>query len=107
MSVLVNRQPKPETRPVSGNCKWVVPIGKVSHTGVLEINGTVYTVTVLNLYGQLTGYRLEKLDGPTYDIDATAEQWRCDCPDATYHPERPGGCKHVAALRAALDAAAK
>jgi hypothetical protein len=85
----------------------VVPIGKVSHTGVLEINGTIYTITVLYLYGERTGYRLEKLDGAVYDIDATAPQWRCDCPDATYHPERPGGCKHVAALRAALAAAAK
>jgi hypothetical protein len=49
-------------------------------------------------------YRLEKLDGPTYDIDATAPEWRCDCPDATY---RNRECKHVKALRAALSAAAK
>ena len=75
MSVLVNRQPKPKTRPVSGNCRWVVPIGKVSHTGVLEINQTTYAVTVLYVYGNLTGYRLEKLGGAVYDIDAAGAQW--------------------------------
>jgi hypothetical protein len=104
MSVLANRQPKSTAKPVAGFCKWVVPIGEASGVGVLDINGTVYTVSVLNLYGQLTGYRLEKLDGPTYDLDATAEPWRCDCPDATY---RNRECKHVKALRAALAAAAK
>ena len=26
----------------------------------------------------------------------------CDCPDATYQPDRPGGCKHVVALRQTL-----
>jgi hypothetical protein len=104
MSVLVNRQPKPKTRPVSGNCRWVVPIGKVSHTGVLEINQTTYAVTVLYVYGNLTGYRLEKLGGAVYDIDAAGAQWQCDCPDAVY---RERECKHVKALRAALKAASK
>jgi hypothetical protein len=102
MSLLANRQRV--AKPVSGNCRWVVPIGPVSHTGVLEINLAVYTVTVLYLYGERTGYRLEKLDGAVYDIDATGAQWICDCPDATY---RQRACKHVAALRAALAAAAK
>jgi hypothetical protein len=101
-TLLVNRQ-RP-AKPVSGNCRWVVPIGKVSHTGVLEINGAVYTVTILRLYGQLVGYRLEKLDGQTYDIDAASEPWQCDCPDAVY---RERECKHVKALRAALKAAGK
>jgi hypothetical protein len=104
MSVLANRLPKSTAKPVSGNCRWVVPIGPVSHTGVLEINQTVYTVTVLYLDGRVSGYRLEKLDGPTYDIDATAQEWRCDCPDATY---RNRECKHVKVLRVALTAAVK
>jgi hypothetical protein len=26
----------------------------------------------------------------------------CDCPDRTHKPERPGGCKHMVALRLAL-----
>jgi hypothetical protein len=104
MSVLVNRQPKSIAKPVAGFCKWVVPIGPVSHTGVLEINRTVYTVTVLYLDGRTAGYQLEKLGGPVYDIDATAPEWRCDCPDAIY---RERECKHVRAVRAALAAAAK
>lgn len=29
----------------------------------------------------------------------------CDCEDATYRPDRPGGCKHVVALTMALTAA--
>jgi hypothetical protein len=74
MSVLVNRQPKSTAKPVAGFCKWVVPISEASSTGVLEINQTEYTVTVQYLDGQLTGYRLEKLDGPAYDIDATGPQ---------------------------------
>lgn len=27
---------------------------------------------------------------------------RCDCPDATYRPGRPGGCRHKVALRLTL-----
>ena len=104
MSVLVNRQPKPKTRRASGTCRWVLPIGEVG-TGVLAINGQSYTVTVHRDGGRVLGYRLEKLDGRAYDIDASAgEHWACDCPDATY---RGRECKHVKALQAALRAAGK
>ena len=37
MSLLLNRQPKAKTRPASGKCHWVVPIGEVG-TGVLVID---------------------------------------------------------------------
>jgi hypothetical protein len=106
MSLLANRQPKAKTRPVSGNCRWVLPIGEVG-TGVLAINGRNYTVTVLRGPNGVLGYRLVKADGTTYDVCTTEEHWTCDCPDATFQPERPGGCKHVAALRAALAVARK
>jgi hypothetical protein len=58
--------------------------------------------------GRTVGMRLSRpvADG---DGNATAKQidvdftdsfgWRCDCEDATYRPNRPGGCKHVASLR--------
>jgi hypothetical protein len=101
MSVIINRRPVRQVKPAHGVARWILPIGEVG-TGVLSINGTPYTVTCLFINGQLTGYRLTKEDGTTYDIDATANPWRCDCPDATFHPERPGGCKHCAGLRAAL-----
>jgi hypothetical protein len=82
----------------------VLPIGDAD-TGVLAINRTDYTVTVLRGPDSVLGYRLAKADGTVYDVCVTEERWTCDCPDATYKPERPGGCKHVAALRAALKAA--
>jgi hypothetical protein len=104
MSLLVNRRPKAKVKPASGTCRWVLPIGEVG-TGVLAINGRNYTLTVLNGESGVVGYRMVKADGTAYDIGTTEERWTCDCPDATFHPERPGGCKHVAALRAALKAA--
>jgi hypothetical protein len=56
----------------------------------------------------LVGYRLLKANATMYDVGTTAPHgWTCDCPDATFHPERPGGCKHVSALRAALAALAR
>jgi hypothetical protein len=106
MSLLANRQLKAKSRPVSGSCRWVLPIGEVG-TGVLAINGQNYTVTVLCGPSGVSGYRMAKVDGTTYDVCTTEERWTCDCPDATFHPERPGGCKHVKALQAALKAAGK
>jgi hypothetical protein len=54
--------------------------------------------------GCLLGLRLLKLsDGARHDIDLTAAPWRCDCGDATHRPDRPGGCRHVAALRQAAE----
>jgi hypothetical protein len=103
MSLLANRQPKAKARPVSGSCRWVLPIGECD-TGVLAINGQQYTVTVLRGPNGIVGYRLGKDDGKTYDIDATAEVWKCDCPDATY---RERACKHVKALQVALAAGGK
>jgi len=48
-----------------------------------------------------TGFRLTKFGtGEVYDVPRSLD--RCDCPDATYRPVRPGGCKHQQALRAAL-----
>jgi hypothetical protein len=103
MSVLANRQPQPKAKPVAGTCRWILPIGETG-TGVLEINGTAYEVTVFKEEGGVAGYRLQKFNGPAYDIDARLDQWTCDCPDATY---RERECKHVKALRAALAVAGK
>jgi hypothetical protein len=54
--------------------------------------------------GRMVGATLQKfatgdrhyvhLDGPTAPS--------CTCEDATYRPDRPGGCRHVNALRMAL-----
>ena len=104
MSILANWRPKAKARPVHGVAKWLSPTGFLG-IGVLAINGTPYTVTRLSHDGRTVGYRLEKPDGTAYDVSTEAESWRCDCPDGTYRPERPGGCKHVAGLRAALASA--
>lgn len=75
-------------------------------TGVLVIDGVEYTMSLIRaLTGRKIGMRLVRLgeDGEekVYDVDFTVEPWTCDCADATYRPERPGGCKHLVALRKA------
>jgi hypothetical protein len=53
-----------------------------------------------------TGFRLTKFGtGDVYDVPRSLDT--CDCPDRTYKPERPGGCRHMAALRQALPTVAK
>jgi hypothetical protein len=48
-----------------------------------------------------TGFRLTKFGtGESYDVPRDLSG--CDCPDRSYRPDRPGGCKHIAALRQAL-----
>ena len=49
------------------------------------------------------GYRLEKRDGTTYDLDPTNTWgWGCDCPDGLYRGNRPAGCRHAVAVRQLL-----
>jgi hypothetical protein len=92
------------TRPAAGTASWLVRPNAECAGGVLEINGTRYEVLPMFDGEERIGYRLLKADGTMYDIDTTQEPWQCDCPDATHHPERPGGCKHASALRTALQA---
>lgn len=79
---------------------WPCSLLKDGRPGLLESNGAFYDVLPLSL----TGYRLRKVStGDVHDVDCTpAWGWQCDCGDATFRPERPGGCRHVAALREAL-----
>lgn len=87
--------------PVAGTCRWLNV--EVNGNRRLEINGTAYELADL---GGL-GWRLYRFlpDGTStaYDIDPNAPGgWSCDCPDGTYRPNRPGGCKHVRALQTLL-----
>ncbi len=51
--------------------------------------------------GRLVAFRLSKfVTGEQYDLPADLSG--CDCPDGIYRSERPGGCRHQAALRQAL-----
>jgi hypothetical protein len=97
-------QTRKATRPVSGLCRWLSKPNAQHEGGVLAINGTPYELLPLYDGQARVGYRLLKADGAMYDLPADLSG--CDCPDATYHPERPGGCKHAAAVRAALAALA-
>lgn len=88
----------PAPEPAHGTARWV---SRFDRTGLasIAINEVAYTVMVLRDGGRLIGFRLRKDDATTYDVlEGGPNGLRCDCPDATYHPERPGGCKHVAAL---------
>jgi hypothetical protein len=103
----------PATRTVHGGCRWAVQpgTGPALHPGVLVITSTdargqqnvgTFVVSEHRDGGLLTGYRLEKPDGTAYDLPADLSS--CDCPDHCFHPERPGGCRHMRALAAALKA---
>ena len=93
------------TRPARGMCRWIARPNAHHEGGVLAINGTAYEVLPVYDGAALAGYRLLKADGAMYDLPADLSG--CDCPDHTFHPERPGGCKHMGAMRAALAALAQ
>lgn len=63
-----------------------------------------YLLTAHRDRDRLLGMRFLKLStGVSHDLDLTVTPWRCDCGDATHRPDRPGGCRHLAALRQAAD----
>jgi hypothetical protein len=93
------------THPAVGLCRWLQKPNAERAGGVLSINGTAYDVLPLYDGDVFAGYRLLKADGSMYDLPADLSG--CDCPDHCFHPERPGGCKHMAALGAALAALAQ
>jgi hypothetical protein len=52
------------------------------------------------------GFRLVAFGtGEVYDLPRDLSS--CDCPDHVYRGERPGGCRHMQALRQALPAVQK
>ena len=55
--------------------------------------------------GRCTGFRLSKM-GTAASYFVARDLSRCTCPSARWHPGRPGGCRHQAALREALTALA-
>lgn len=78
---------------------------------VLEIREpdaiTLYWTQLLTVDGHGVGCRLTKFlahcDGNEPNVyDVNLIDGTCDCPDGIYRPERPGGCRHLVALRQAL-----
>jgi hypothetical protein len=53
--------------------------------------------------GQCVGYRLRKFGGGQ-PHELPGDLSGCTCADRTHRPDRPGGCRHMAALRQALPA---
>jgi hypothetical protein len=52
------------------------------------------------------GFRLRKFGGGG-PHDLPGDLSGCTCADRTHRPDRPGGCRHMAALRQALPALTK
>jgi hypothetical protein len=111
------RKPRKAPQVVSGSARWV---GGVPSQARLDDGAAILQITAegkepgfyhveTNRDGdEVRGYRLIKIDAllnaATYDVEITANGFRCDCPDATY-TDRPGGCKHCRGLAAGLKAA--
>jgi len=61
----------------------------------------VYWCEALFHGAKIVGWRLRKFaTGEVYDVTRALDS--CTCADATYQPDRPGGCRHQVALRIAL-----
>src|SRR5262245_52820019 len=73
--------------------------------GAILIARTESTPDRLGDHGRTVGLRLTRPaegqpDAKVIDVDFTDPHgWRCDCEDATYRPDRPGGCKHLVSVR--------
>lgn len=84
----------------------------VTGTGLIRIDGKQYLLVAHRADGRTVGMRLSRLGDSTdgkatmkrIDIDFTGDHgWGCDCEDATYRPNRPGGCKHLVSMRKARE----
>ena len=65
-----------------------------------------YWLEALYLDEKCVGFRLRKFgSAEVYDVPRSLDT--CTCADATYRPDRPGGCRHQVALRQALPTVAK
>ena len=95
---------RPATKPATVDVAWSSP--PHSGRGVLSLDGVAYGFTDAGTADPaycVGVYNLEKPDGTIYQVALMVPgRWECDCPDSTYHPERPGGCRHIAAVRRGL-----
>jgi hypothetical protein len=95
-----SRKPR-SLQPVRGSCRWLRRPGvEDDKSGLLEINGTAYGLLI-----HPTAYELLKHGGTSYSLPLDLSS--CDCPDATWNGERPGGCKHRLAMAKLLAAIGK
>ncbi|MCI0462121.1 MAG: hypothetical protein L0Z62_34650 [Gemmataceae bacterium] len=98
------RAPRP-LAPASGTVRLLRPVGTVNDTtGEIRIDAKDYYLQVEEASYRLVGYDQQHQAPTAYDLPLDLST--CDCADATYRSERPGGCKHRRALEA-LRAAGK
>ena len=75
----------------------VLDYSLTEHAGAVEIDGQTYEVRRVGK----TTVQLSRIDSRrgrgVYTVNV--RPYQCNCPDAVYQPTRPGGCKHVVALR--------
>src|SRR5262245_48962498 len=73
--------------------------------GTVNLNGKMYLLERVADGPRTTGLAFGPINGTDtwHHVDFTAPYgWTCDCADATYNGDRPGGCKHrIAAQRLA------
>jgi hypothetical protein len=102
--------PKP-LEPVAVTGRILAGHGQVMHDmfhghSILEIESegrleSYWLTLIISPDARIAGVRLQRFaEGQVYDLPASLDD--CTCPDATYRPERPGGCRHQQALRMAL-----
>jgi hypothetical protein len=107
---------RPPLQPVAVTGRLLAGGGQVMHDlfhghSILEIESQgrleSYWLTLnVSPDGHIAGLRLQRFaSGEKYDLPADLDS--CDCPDALFRPERPGGCRHQQALGQALVAVAK
>jgi hypothetical protein len=100
---------------VHGSCRWIelphAMADSPARRGRLSINGVVYLClellcpeTALPIGWQLVRPAVKRIDAASYDVLICNGELLCHCPDSTYCPDRPGGCKHMRALAVALSA---
>jgi hypothetical protein len=106
------RQQKPP-EPVKVRARFVAgatPEGLAAGAAILSVTeadtgkATCYWCEALpGADGRYVGFRLRKFGGGE-PHDLPGDLSGCTCADRTHRPDRPGGCRHMAALRQALPA---
>jgi hypothetical protein len=82
---------------IAGRAVLVITTGDVS-----DSDSKLYWLKAdLSYTGHITGFELTKFgQAEAYHLPADCSS--CDCPDATFCEERPGGCRHMVAMRQAV-----
>jgi hypothetical protein len=95
----LTRKPRKPAQPVHGTARVLRPVCGC-HPGAVEvrINDRDYYLARHETGYRLHGYDPKKGKSTCYDLPSDLSS--CDCPDATFCPERPEGCKHRKALLA-------